>query len=139
MDDEFVREHVAELLRTIRTQVILRTIGPYTRIRLERIAKEYLNDIPVDEVESLLVSLILDGKLAGGHIDQVHGILVKKATSSSSGGGGGGEKKGSEAGDDSSAMAMGGSSNSSAEAKYQASLMWLTSSLEHLSCVVSKV
>lgn len=140
MDDEFVREHVAELLRTIRTQVILRTIGPYTRIRLERIAKEYLNDIPVDEVESLLVSLILDGKLAGGHIDQVNGILVKKATSTSSGGGGGGgEKKGSEAGGDSSTMVMGGSSNSSAEAKYQASLMWLTSSLEHLSCVVSKV
>ncbi len=112
----------------------MRTIGPYTRIRLERIAKD-LNDIPVEDVESLLVSLILDGKLAGGLIDQVNGLLVKKAWTQ--GTDGGGEKtKGSTAVDTS---AVGGSANSSPEAKYQASLMWLTSSLEHLSCVVSKV
>ena len=111
----------------------MRTIGPYTRIRLERIAKD-LNDIPVEDVESLLVSLILDGKL-GGEIDQVHGILVKKAWTQ--GTDGGGEKtKGAAAVDTS---AVGGSANRSPEAKYQASLMWLTSSLEHLSCVVSKV
>jgi COP9 signalosome complex subunit 2 len=125
MDDEFVREHVAELLRTIRTQVIMRTIGPYTRVRLERIAKD-LNDIPVEDVESLLVSLILDGKLAGGLIDQVNGILVKKAWTPV-----GGEKTKGPAAVDTSAV--------DPEVKYQASLMWLTSSLEHLSCVVSKV
>lgn len=138
MDDEFVREHIAELLRTIRTQVILRSIGPYTRIRLERIAKD-LNDIPVEDVESLLVSLILDGKLAGGQIDQVNGILVKKAWTHGSDGtiGGGGErKKGLATGN---SPAVGGSASSRPEADYQASLMWLTSSLEHLSCVVSKV
>lgn len=77
MDDEFVREHVADLLRTIRTQVILRTIGPYTKIRLSKISKS-LNGIPVEDVESLLVSLILDGKL-NGRIDQVGGVLVKSA------------------------------------------------------------
>ncbi len=77
MDDEFVREHVADLLRTIRTQVILRTIGPYTKIRLSKISKS-LNGIPVEDVESLLVSLILDGKL-NGRIDQVGGVLVKAA------------------------------------------------------------
>lgn len=134
MDDEFVREHVAELLRTIRTQVIMRTIGPYTRIRLERIAKD-LNDIPVEDVESLLVSLILDGKLAGGLIDQVNGLLVKKAWTQ--GTDGGGEKTMGSTAVDTSAVS--GSANRSPEAKYQASLMWLTSSLEHLSCVVSKV
>lgn len=133
MDDEFVREHVADLLRTIRTQVILRTIGPYTRVRLTRIAKD-LNDIPVEDVESLLVSLILDGKLAGGHIDQVNGILVKQATSSVASAHGGEEKKTSA--DIDTAFAV---SSSAGEAKYQASLMFLTSSLEHLSCVVSKV
>jgi COP9 signalosome complex subunit 2 len=69
MDDEFVREHVADLLRTIRTQVIMRNVGCYTRIRLARISHD-LNDIPVEDVENLLVSLILDGKL-DGHIDQV--------------------------------------------------------------------
>ncbi|KAL7494842.1 hypothetical protein ACHAWT_005717 [Skeletonema menzelii] len=77
MDDEFVREHVADLLRTIRTQVIMRTIGPYTKIRLAKISKS-LNGIPVEDVESLLVSLILDGKL-NGRIDQVGGVLVKQA------------------------------------------------------------
>eukprot|EP00978_Attheya_sp_CCMP212_P032866 scaffold130116_cov30-Attheya_sp.AAC.1 len=75
MDDEFVREHVEELLRTIRTQVLQQVIGPYTRISLEAIARE-LNGIPVSSVESLLVSLILDGKL-NARIDQVQGVLLK--------------------------------------------------------------
>ena len=77
MDDEFVREHIEDLLRTIRTQVLRRVIRPYTRISLQAIAKE-LNDIPVADVESLLVSLILDGTLDGS-IDQVAGVLIKKA------------------------------------------------------------
>ena len=68
---------MADLLRTIRTQVIMRTIGPYTKIRLAKISKS-LNGIPVEDVESLLVSLILDGKL-NGRIDQVGGVLVKQA------------------------------------------------------------
>lgn len=77
MEDEFVREHVEDLLRTIRTQVLRRVIRPYTRISLPAIAKE-LNDIPVADVENLLVGLILDGTLEG-QIDQVHGVLLKKA------------------------------------------------------------
>ena len=77
MEDEFIREHVADLLRTIRTQVLRRVIRPYTRISLPAIARE-LNDIPVQDVESLLVSLILDGTL-DGRIDQVKGVLLKKA------------------------------------------------------------
>ena len=76
MEDEFIREHVADLLRTIRTQVLRRVIRPYTRITLAAIARE-LNDIPVQDVESLLVSLILDGTLEG-RIDQVKGVLLKK-------------------------------------------------------------
>eukprot|EP00934_Nitzschia_sp_Nitz4_P005330 Nitzschia sp. Nitz4//scaffold50_size126154//96686//98407//NITZ4_003697-RA/size126154-processed-gene-0.155-mRNA-1//1//CDS//3329553734//5320//frame0 len=76
MEDEFVREHVEDLLRTIRTQVLRRVIRPYTRISLQAIAKE-LNDIPVGDVENLLVGLILDGKL-DGLIDQVQGVLEKK-------------------------------------------------------------
>ena len=83
MDDEFVREHVEDLLRTIRTQVLRRVIRPYTRISLAAIAKE-LNDVPVADVESLLVSLILDGKL-DGEIDQVESVLLKKVERGSSG------------------------------------------------------
>lgn len=83
MDDEFVREHVADLLRTIRTQVLQRVIMPYTRISLEAISRE-LNDIPVADVENLLVGLILDAKL-DGQIDQVEGVLLKKAERGSAG------------------------------------------------------
>ena len=77
MADDFVREHVEDLLRTIRTQVLKKVIRPYTRISLQAIAKE-LNDIDVRDVENLLVSLILDGTL-DGEIDQVEGVLLKRA------------------------------------------------------------
>lgn len=77
MGDEFIREHVEDLLRTIRTQVLRRVVKPYTRISLEAISRE-LNNIPVEDVENLLVGLILDGSL-DGRIDQVSGVLLKKA------------------------------------------------------------
>ncbi|KAL3794400.1 hypothetical protein HJC23_012937 [Cyclotella cryptica] len=131
MDDEFVREHVADLLRTIRTQVIIRTIGPYTRIRLVRIAQD-LNNIPVEDVESLLVSLILDGKL-DGKIDQVHGVLVK---ASSRGGGT------SEAALETPSSAAAGKCNGSIgsiESRNMAAIVQLTSALDHLTEVVTKV
>jgi len=83
MDDEFVREHIEDLLRTIRKQVLRRVIRPYTRISLEAIARE-LNHIPVVDVESLLVGLILDGKLVG-EIDLVEGVLLKKASTADDG------------------------------------------------------
>lgn len=77
MGDEFIREHVEDLLRTIRTQVLRRVIKPYTRISLEAISQE-LNNIPVEDVENLLVGLILDNSL-NGRIDQVSGSLLKSA------------------------------------------------------------
>jgi COP9 signalosome complex subunit 2 len=77
MEDEFIREHVEDLLRTIRTQVLRRVIRPYTRISLQAISRE-LNNIPITDVENLLVGLILDGIL-DGRIDQVSGVLLKKA------------------------------------------------------------
>lgn len=84
MGDEFIREHVEDLLRTIRQQVLRQVVKPYTKISLEAISKA-LNNIPVSDVENLLVGLILDGSL-DGQIDQVTGVLLKKAER---GGGGG--------------------------------------------------
>jgi COP9 signalosome complex subunit 2 len=78
MKDEFVREHIEDLLRTVRRQVLRRVIRPYTRVSLAALAHE-LNDVPVDSVESLLVGLILDGSLQGGTIDRVAGVLIKPA------------------------------------------------------------
>jgi DNA-binding TFAR19-related protein (PDSD5 family) len=75
MGDEFCREHMQDLLRTIRRQVLTSVIRPYTRISLNELAVE-LNGISVEEVEHLLIRLILDGTLQG-EIDQVEGIFYK--------------------------------------------------------------
>lgn len=77
MDDPFIREHIegklciistkvslnmffvhTDLLRNIRTQVLIKLIRPYTRIHIPSISKEL--NVDVNEVESLLVACILD-------------------------------------------------------------------------------
>ena len=68
MDDLFIREHIEDLLRNIRTQVLIKLIKPYTRIKIAFISGE-LNIEPSD-VESLLVSCILESVIYG-RIDQV--------------------------------------------------------------------
>lgn len=72
MEDPFIREHIEDLLRNIRTQVLIKLIKPYTRIHIPFISKE-LNIMP-QEVESLLVSCILDHTI-NGRIDQVNKVL----------------------------------------------------------------
>ena len=72
MDDPFIREHVEDLLHNVRTQVLIKLIQPYTRIKISFISGE-LNIDPSD-AESLLVSCILDAKILG-RIDQVNGVL----------------------------------------------------------------
>ncbi|KAJ1505096.1 hypothetical protein HMI56_001311, partial [Coelomomyces lativittatus] len=67
MKDPFIREYIDEVLNTIRTQVIIRLIQPYSLISLEFVAQKL--NITVEEVESLLLVLILDGKI-DGKIDQ---------------------------------------------------------------------
>ncbi len=54
-------------------QVVLRAIQPYTRVRIPFIA-QHLN-VPAAEVEALLISLILDGRVAG-RIDQINQVGV---------------------------------------------------------------
>ncbi|KAI1301436.1 COP9 signalosome complex subunit 2 [Halotydeus destructor] len=72
MDDPFIKEHIEDLLRNIRTQVLIKLIKPYTRIYIPFVSKEL--NIDVDEVESLLVSCILDNAIQG-RIDQVNQVL----------------------------------------------------------------
>ena len=35
MEDQFIREHIEELLRNIRQQVLIKLIRPYTRVRID--------------------------------------------------------------------------------------------------------
>ncbi len=68
MDDPFIAQHINDVLRNIRTAVLLRLIGPYTRINMGYIAQEL--NITSEEVEDLLIGLILDGVIKG-RIDSV--------------------------------------------------------------------
>ncbi|GAM22929.1 hypothetical protein SAMD00019534_061040 [Acytostelium subglobosum LB1] len=81
MDDPFIRMYIEDLLKNIRTQVLLKLLEPYTRIRIPFISKEL--NIPSNEVEALLVTLILDNKIRGS-IDQVNQQLELDSAKSSS-------------------------------------------------------
>ena len=72
LDDPFIRNYIEDLLRNVRTQVLLKIIKPYTRIRIPFISKEL--NVPEKDVGELLVSLILDNRI-NGHIDQVNRLL----------------------------------------------------------------
>ncbi len=104
MEDPFIRNYIEDLLRTIRTQVLLKLVKPYTKISIAYLASEAALNVPQyvraafhssgarracpltdavlplmlcahrTEVETLVVGLILDGVLKG-HIDQVDQIL----------------------------------------------------------------
>ena len=39
MQDPFIREHIEDLLRNVRTQVLCKLIKPYSRIRIPFISK----------------------------------------------------------------------------------------------------
>jgi COP9 signalosome complex subunit 2 len=80
MDDSFIRMYIEDVLRNIRTQVLIQLIKPYTQIEIEFAAKQLGFGITVQEVEELLVGLILDDKIKG-KIDQVHGRLQLDAKS----------------------------------------------------------
>ncbi|RUS18732.1 PCI domain-containing protein [Endogone sp. FLAS-F59071] len=69
MDDPFIRNYIDEVLKNIRTQVLIRLIQPYTRIEIPFVSKQL--GVPAQDVEDLLVGLILDNKVAG-RIDQVN-------------------------------------------------------------------
>jgi len=56
----------------ISTQVLIKLIKPYTRIQIKFISGEL--NIESGDVESLLVSCILDNTISG-RIDQVSGVL----------------------------------------------------------------
>lgn len=77
LGDEFIADYIQDLMKSLRSEVLLELIQPYTNISLPFISKE-LNITP-KEVEDLLVELILDNKIRG-HIDQVNQMLLLSAT-----------------------------------------------------------
>jgi len=79
LEDAFMRDYIDDLLRNIRTQVLLRLLAPYTTIRLKFLATEL--NVGILEAEDLVVSLILDNKIRG-RIDQVTQLLELQTSKS---------------------------------------------------------
>jgi len=80
-EDPFIKTYIPDLLNNIRTKVLLRLIKPYTRIKMDFVAKELF--ITADDVEKLCVDLILDQQL-DGFIDQIQGMITLGAKGSES-------------------------------------------------------
>lgn len=78
MADHFIHEHIAELLRHVRTKAILMLVKPYNNIKLAFISNEL--GVNLEDSESLIASCILDEQIEG-KIDQVNQILVMKPKS----------------------------------------------------------
>eukprot|EP00210_Caulerpa_lentillifera_P003871 g3698.t1 len=72
MGDPFIQQYIQELLVNVRTQVLMKIIKPYTRVTTSFVSRKL--NIPLEDVQQLLVSLILDKRILGT-IDQVHGVL----------------------------------------------------------------
>ncbi|KAJ2752535.1 hypothetical protein H4R27_001988 [Coemansia aciculifera] len=72
-DDPFIARYIADLRRTLRMQALESAVLPYTRIRIDSLAKRL--DIAPADAEQLLVALILDKRLKA-NIDQEQGILA---------------------------------------------------------------
>lgn len=73
MGDTFIREHIEDLLKNIRTEVLVKVIKPYTRLRIDFVAS--VLGISNEEVEHLLIGCILDGAV-NGKIDQLSNTLI---------------------------------------------------------------
>lgn len=63
LSDPFIRAHIEEVTRNIRTEALLRLIAPFTRFSLAFIAKQL--NIDVKEVQEIIGFLILDKKIKG--------------------------------------------------------------------------
>lgn len=72
LSDPFIREHIDEVTRNIRTEALIKLIAPFTRFTLEFISKQLRISIP--EVQEIVGFLILDKKIRG-KINQEKGTV----------------------------------------------------------------
>lgn len=61
--DPFIAENIDEVTRSMRTKAVVKLVAPYTRFRLDFIAKRLKISLP--EVQDIVGFLIMDGKLRG--------------------------------------------------------------------------
>lgn len=83
--DPFIAEYMGDLHASIRAQVAVALVAPYTRVRLSFLASEL--GISDKDAEALAVRLIVDGAL-NARIDQVKGVLEMGTGTGEKGAGG---------------------------------------------------
>lgn len=71
--DPFIKEHIEDLLKNVRTQVLLTLIKPYKTIKLSYISQEL--SVSEEDTQSFVISCILDNAI-DGRVDQINGILI---------------------------------------------------------------
>ena len=71
-NDAFIMAHVKSLLHNVRMKVLCEMVRPYTKVKLDYLAREI--NVTVSEVELILIELILDSKIHG-QIDQRDAML----------------------------------------------------------------
>lgn len=75
MADPFIHEHISDLLVHVRTKALLTLVKPYSNVKLDFISNEL--GISLDEVESLLVSCILDKCIEGNDSTKISSSNLK--------------------------------------------------------------
>jgi len=70
--DPFIAENIDEVTRSMRTKAVVKLVAPYTRFRLDFIAKRLA--ISLAEVQDIVGFLIMDGRLRG-RINQEAGTV----------------------------------------------------------------
>jgi len=70
--DKFIRTHLDSMVRDFQSRAILQLVKSYSRLRIDYLAS--VLGVSDSIVESIVVSLILDGHISGT-IDQVNGLI----------------------------------------------------------------
>ena len=78
LSDPFIREHIDEVTRNVRTEALTKLIKPYTRFTLKFISNQL--QISVPEVQEIIGFLILDKKIRG-KINQSEGTVEVESKS----------------------------------------------------------
>ncbi|EPY50886.1 COP9/signalosome complex subunit Csn2 [Schizosaccharomyces cryophilus OY26] len=76
MEDEFIRQYVDKILYSIRSQVLLEMIQPYSTVQLSLLAEKLA--VTTEIVEQSLIGLIMDRRIQG-KLDMIHEIYVKQS------------------------------------------------------------
>ena len=81
IDEPFLMKYIDPLHRRMHEQVLLNVLKPYKRVKMQFLADQL--HIESERVENILIAMILDRKIEGVRIDQIHGVVVLEGAGAS--------------------------------------------------------